>query len=144
MLINGFILAIALQPFMIQDACHTEQYGNGNKNCQHHANYSTSWDTMSYNSKETESVLWCVKLVKINQGDSNAMLGLLARMVHSKVLLLLSALKTMTNVSDNPRWAACSRGLCTRLSSNQKQLPWQSLATTHTDTAANCSLESLL
>ena len=58
---------------------------------------------MIYNSKETESVLWCVKLVKINQGDSNAMLGLLARMVHSKVPLLLSALKTMTNVSDNSR-----------------------------------------
>ena len=101
MLINGFILATALWPFMIQDACHTEQYGNGNKNCQHHANYSTSGDTMIYNSKEKESVLWCVKLVKINQGDSNAMLGLLARMVHSK--LLLSASKTMTNVSDNPR-----------------------------------------
>ena len=102
MLINGFILAIALRPFMIQDACHTE-HGNGNKNCQHHANHSTSGDTMIYNSKEKESVLWCVKLVKINQGDSNAMLGLLARTVHSKVLLLLSALKTMTNVSDNPR-----------------------------------------
>ena len=58
---------------------------------------------MIYNSKEKESVLWCVKLAKINQGDSNAMLGLLARMVHSKALLLLSALKTMTNVSDNPR-----------------------------------------